>query len=289
MAGVEYFQPLPRGLALPFHQFRICPMKNRLLTTSFAAIAFSQGVLQAQTTATLDGTAGSNSISTAYSTNGGLNLSLGFVAEYLILGGGGGGGGLYHAGGGGAGGLLTGSGSLTAQSYAITVGAGGTGGSGFNGLGGNGGNSTALGLSAIGGGGGGAESQIGKNGGSGGGNGWTSGLTNVGLGTAGQGYNGGLGDQNTVFPANGRNSGGGGGGSGVGISALINGSTDIATSSRPMKASETQKLKARFNSLGVEIPCAKDGISIYVNKANGISELTVKQIGQIFSGEITNL
>lgn len=79
-----------------------------------------------------------------------------------------------------------------------------------------------------------------------------------------------------------------GGGSGVGISALINGSTDIATSSRPMKASETQKLKARFNSLGVEIPCAKDGISIYVNKANGVSELTVKQIGQIFSGQITN-
>jgi phosphate transport system substrate-binding protein len=55
-----------------------------------------------------------------------------------------------------------------------------------------------------------------------------------------------------------------------------------------MKASETQKLKARFNSLGVEIPCAKDGISIYVNKANGVSELTVKQIGQIFSGQITN-
>ena len=79
-----------------------------------------------------------------------------------------------------------------------------------------------------------------------------------------------------------------GGGSGVGISALINGSTDIATSSRPMKASETQKLKARFNSLGVEIPCAKDGISIYVNKANGVSELSVKQIGQIFSGQITN-
>ena len=79
-----------------------------------------------------------------------------------------------------------------------------------------------------------------------------------------------------------------GGGSGVGISALINGSTDIATSSRPMKSSETQKLKARFNSLGVEIPCAKDGISIYVNKENGVSELSVKQIGQIFSGQITN-
>ena len=79
-----------------------------------------------------------------------------------------------------------------------------------------------------------------------------------------------------------------GGGSGVGISALINGSTDIANSSRPMKASEIQKLKARYGTLGVEIPCAKDGITVYLNKGNSVSELTLKQIGQIFSGQITN-
>ncbi len=197
-------------------------MKNRLLTTSVVAIAFSQGVLQAQTTVALDGTAGNNSISTDYSTNGGLNLSLGFFAEHLVLGGGGGGGSVYHAGGGGGGGLLTGSSSLTSQSYAITVGTGGAAGTGYNVVGGNGGNSTAFGLSAIGGGGGGGENQIGKNGGSGGGGGWNSGLTSVGLGTAGQGYNGGLGSQNTVFPANGRNSGGGGGGAGAaGANAVI--------------------------------------------------------------------
>jgi len=79
-----------------------------------------------------------------------------------------------------------------------------------------------------------------------------------------------------------------GGGSGVGIAALINGSTDIANSSRPIKPSELEKLKQRYNTLGVEIPCAKDGISIYLNKANGVSELTVKQIGLIFAGKITN-
>ena len=79
-----------------------------------------------------------------------------------------------------------------------------------------------------------------------------------------------------------------GGGSGVGLAALINGSTDIANSSRPIKPAEVEKLKARFSTLGVEIPCAKDGISIYLNKANSISELTVKQIGQIFAGKITN-
>ena len=37
-----------------------------------------------------------------------------------------------------------------------------------------------------------------------------------------------------------------GGGSGVGIAALINGTTDIAASSRPIKTSEIDKLKARF-------------------------------------------
>jgi phosphate transport system substrate-binding protein len=79
-----------------------------------------------------------------------------------------------------------------------------------------------------------------------------------------------------------------GGGSGVGIAALINGSTDIANASRPMKSSELNKLKARYNTLGVEVPCAKDGISIYINKVNTVSELTVKQIGLIFAGKITN-
>ncbi len=79
-----------------------------------------------------------------------------------------------------------------------------------------------------------------------------------------------------------------GGGSGVGIAALINGSTDIANASRPMKGSEIEKLKQRYNTLGVEVPCAKDGISIYLNKANSVSELSIKQLGLIFSGKITN-
>jgi phosphate transport system substrate-binding protein len=79
-----------------------------------------------------------------------------------------------------------------------------------------------------------------------------------------------------------------GGGSGVGLAALINGSTDIANSSRPIKPSEIEKLKARYNTMGVEIPCAKDGLSVYLNKANNVSTLTIKQIGQIFAGKITN-
>lgn len=79
-----------------------------------------------------------------------------------------------------------------------------------------------------------------------------------------------------------------GGGSGVGISALINGATDVATASRPMKKSEVDKLKQRYNTLGVEIPCAKDGITVYLHESNKVSELSLKQLSDIFSGRITN-
>ena len=79
-----------------------------------------------------------------------------------------------------------------------------------------------------------------------------------------------------------------GGGSGVGISALINGATDIANASRKMKNTEKDKLKARYNTLGVEVACAKDGITIYLNAASKVKELSIKQLGEIFRGEITN-
>lgn len=79
-----------------------------------------------------------------------------------------------------------------------------------------------------------------------------------------------------------------GGGSGVGLAALINGSTDIANSSRLIKPTELDKIKARYNKNGIEIACAKDGLSVFLNKANSVSELSVQQIGKIFSGEITS-
>lgn len=79
-----------------------------------------------------------------------------------------------------------------------------------------------------------------------------------------------------------------GGGSGVGIAALINGSTDICESSRPIKSSEVDKLKERLNSTGVEIAVARDGLSIYLNEENKISELTLDQLKGIYTGKITN-
>ncbi len=79
-----------------------------------------------------------------------------------------------------------------------------------------------------------------------------------------------------------------GGGSGTGISALINGTTDICNSSRPMKQSERDKLKEKYGSRGVEIKCALDGLAVYVHQMNPIKELTLAQVKDIFTGKITN-
>ena len=79
-----------------------------------------------------------------------------------------------------------------------------------------------------------------------------------------------------------------GGGSGVGLAALINGTTDIANSSRPIKSTEVEKLKARYKTLGVEIPCAKDGITVFLNESNRVKELSIKQLSDIYQARITN-
>jgi phosphate transport system substrate-binding protein len=79
-----------------------------------------------------------------------------------------------------------------------------------------------------------------------------------------------------------------GGGSGVGIAALINGTTDIAAASRPIKTSETDKLKARFATTGFAYPIARDGLSIYLNEKNPVKELTLAQIRDIYTGKFTN-
>lgn len=79
-----------------------------------------------------------------------------------------------------------------------------------------------------------------------------------------------------------------GGGSGTGLAALINGTTDIADASRPIKKSEMEKLKTRYATLGVEIPCAKDGLAIYLNESNSVVELTLQQLKDIYTGRIKN-
>lgn len=78
-----------------------------------------------------------------------------------------------------------------------------------------------------------------------------------------------------------------GGGSGTGLAALINGTTDIATSSRPMKEGELTKLRSRHNTTGAEIAVAKDGVTFYVNETNPVKALTMEQLKKIYLGDIT--
>jgi phosphate transport system substrate-binding protein len=79
-----------------------------------------------------------------------------------------------------------------------------------------------------------------------------------------------------------------GGGSGTGIAALINGTTEICMASRPMKADEKRKLRDRYQTMGVEIAVAKDGLSIYLNEQNPVKELSFVQLREIYTGTITN-
>lgn len=78
-----------------------------------------------------------------------------------------------------------------------------------------------------------------------------------------------------------------GGGSGVGITALIDGTTQIAMSSRPIKLDE----KLRLQNAGrqyKEVKIAYDALSIIVNPANKVTQLTREQIEGIFTGKIKN-
>jgi phosphate transport system substrate-binding protein len=79
-----------------------------------------------------------------------------------------------------------------------------------------------------------------------------------------------------------------GGGSGTGLSALINGTTDIAAASRNIKDSENEKVRERFNTLAKEIPVAKDGVAVYLNAANPVKSLTMEQVKDIYTGKIDN-
>jgi phosphate transport system substrate-binding protein len=78
-----------------------------------------------------------------------------------------------------------------------------------------------------------------------------------------------------------------GGGSGNGIAALINKTIDFADSSRKIKSEEeTQAKDAGVNPVATEV--ARDGVVVIVNSANSVAALTKVQLGDIYSGKVTN-
>ncbi|WP_246853607.1 phosphate ABC transporter substrate-binding protein [Rufibacter aurantiacus] len=78
-----------------------------------------------------------------------------------------------------------------------------------------------------------------------------------------------------------------GGGTGVGLSAMQEGTTDIAMASRGLKTEEKLKLKGAKKDVK-EALIAYDALSIIVNPSNKVSQLTREQLEGIFTGKITN-
>lgn len=79
-----------------------------------------------------------------------------------------------------------------------------------------------------------------------------------------------------------------GGGSGIGFAALQNQTTDLCDASRKAKASEIANCIKAFNARPTEYKVALDGLSVYVNAENPVKELTIDQLGAIFTGKIKN-
>ena len=78
-----------------------------------------------------------------------------------------------------------------------------------------------------------------------------------------------------------------GGGSGEGIKALIDKTTDIATSSREIKDKEIELAKSKgINPVAHVV--AFDAIIPVVHPKNKVSNLTIDQLSQIYQGNITN-
>jgi hypothetical protein len=200
--------------------FTVTATSDSTVTYSVVSGSLPSGVSLNSSTGVISGTAPVVSSSTTYNftiratdsenqdtdRNFSMNVTVATVVEYLAVAGGGGGGARRNAnfgaqsaaGGGGAGGLLSGSVTLNAGTYTITIGAGGAGGTAAGTNDGSTGENSIIsgtGLTTItcygGGGGGGCDGQSagsGKNGGSGG-----------GVGDASQ-YNGGRTPGKGVYP-----------------------------------------------------------------------------------------
>jgi len=89
-------------------------------------------------------------------------------------------------------------------------------------------------------------------------------------------------DKSTVIEVN-------GGGSGVGVKGLINGTAELANSSRHIEDKEKAELKEKRQLDAKEFIVGFDALAVYVHKDNPINEITVEQLGEIYrsDGKIT--
>jgi phosphate transport system substrate-binding protein len=73
-----------------------------------------------------------------------------------------------------------------------------------------------------------------------------------------------------------------GGGSGIGMAALLNGTCDIANSSRHIEPEELEKAKAKYNGEPIETKVGYDALAIYVHPSNPLNEISVEQLSDLY-------
>jgi phosphate transport system substrate-binding protein len=80
-----------------------------------------------------------------------------------------------------------------------------------------------------------------------------------------------------------------GGGSGVGISAMISGTVDLANASRAMSESELALAKKNTGKDAVQHVVGYDALAVYVHNANPLEEISMEQLKEIYGdgGTIT--
>jgi phosphate transport system substrate-binding protein len=78
-----------------------------------------------------------------------------------------------------------------------------------------------------------------------------------------------------------------GGGSGVGITSLLDGSCDIADSSRQIKEGELKTAAGRGITPRANV-VAMDGIAVVVNTSNPVKALSKKQVADIYTGAVSD-
>ena len=76
-----------------------------------------------------------------------------------------------------------------------------------------------------------------------------------------------------------------GGGSGTGIAALINGTVDVANSSRKLEEGERAKAEQNTGKAPQEYMVGYDALAVFVHKDNPMEEITVEQLAAIYSAD----
>lgn len=73
-----------------------------------------------------------------------------------------------------------------------------------------------------------------------------------------------------------------GGGSGTGIASLINGTVDIANSSRKLEAKERDRALQETGKEPKEYIVGYDALAVFVHRENPLESITLEQIGEIY-------